>query len=267
MKNYTIITAYLICLLFINSIAVYAASGIVQNLSCDSGHNETAKQESKIIMSWGYPSGESAASISGFFYAINTTSEYTVTNSDIYFDDLEELKISKTLSNSDNIAYYFHIAAQDKDFISGPNIGASTYYGPMKIDDVAPTGATISGPETTDTIYNIKLSLGATGATQMCISNANYGVDCEWETIASQKNWDLTEGIGEKTVYAQFKDNAGNISNASTLILYEIIIPKTRRIGIPSMNDYGIILFFIILSISAMINIIKYKKNSHLQIN
>jgi len=151
----------------------------------------------------------------------------------------------------------------DNDFQFGPNIGLTENYGSMKVDTVKPSGAYISGPSTTDTI-DVTLSLGVNGATQMCISNVGYGSDCNWEPVASSKSWKLLEGEGDKTVYVQYIDSAGNTSDASTLIKYEpdiiIIIPKVRKI--PALSDCAKVIFIIFLITFAILHIKKEKFES-----
>ena len=56
---------------------------------------------------------------------------------------------------------------------------------------------------------SVTLTLSSSGATKMCISNTE---SCSsWETYATNKNWTLSSGDGEKTVYVWYKDDAGNI--------------------------------------------------------
>ncbi|NOX66350.1 MAG: hypothetical protein GXO85_11330 [Chlorobi bacterium] len=72
----------------------------------------------------------------------------------------------------------------------------------------------------------VTLTLSATDASKMMIASSSDFADANWESYAVEKNWVLTEGNGEKTVYAKFKDAAGNISNPTqdTIVLEEIIV-------------------------------------------
>jgi len=241
-----------LCLLFGLPFYAFSGPGIVTQLKCDSGHNDDPNSNSNIAMSWSYPESYSSTTISFFYYALNTSSEYTISTQDSATKRLDVL-INEGLSGSDNIKYYFHIAAMDKIFNPLPDLGPTTTYGPMRIDNVPPTGASVSGPENTCSIYNNVLELGASGATTICISNQNYGVNCSDEIFVTFKSWTLTEGFGEKVVYVQFKDIAGNTATASTSITYtECEITKSNIIHrIPSLNTYGILLFaFLILILS-----------------
>jgi len=55
----------------------------------------------------------------------------------------------------------------------------------------------------------------------MMIANESDFIGQGWEAYAAEKDWNLTAGNGEKTVYARFKDSANNISNPvqDTIIL------------------------------------------------
>jgi YD repeat-containing protein len=83
------------------------------------------------------------------------------------------------------------------------------------IDSTPPTGTiTInSGAASTDDL-SVTLTLtcdDANGCSQMTFSNDNVNYSTA-ETYASTKAWALTTGDGTKTVYAKFKDPAGNWS-------------------------------------------------------
>lgn len=83
-------------------------------------------------------------------------------------------------------------------------------------DTTPPTSTSISvadGAETTETT-SVTLILGATGASYMMIANDVDFTDAEWETYSTSKEWTLTTGDAEKTVYAKFKDSSNNASTA-----------------------------------------------------
>jgi hypothetical protein len=83
------------------------------------------------------------------------------------------------------------------------------------LDTTPPTGALkINGDATETTSTSVTLTPtanDANGVAQMRFSNDNIDWS-NWESFG-QKQWILTDGIGEKTVYVQFKDNAGLISS------------------------------------------------------
>ena len=72
---------------------------------------------------------------------------------------------------------------------------------------------------------DISLSLGATGAARMYVSNMGYGKGGEWENPVQEKKWQLTEGEGMKKVYVQFRDRSGNTSNAMAVTEQRLSMP------------------------------------------
>ena len=82
------------------------------------------------------------------------------------------------------------------------------------LDTTAPTDNSLvieDGPA-----LNRVLTISSTGADYMCFSNtSSESSDCiNWVSYATSYNWKLSDGLGIKTVYAFFKDRAGNISSA-----------------------------------------------------
>jgi hypothetical protein len=59
----------------------------------------------------------------------------------------------------------------------------------------------------------VTLTIDATGATQMVICNASNFVGCDWEAYDVSKSWELTPGLGTKTVYTLFKSSSGDLSS------------------------------------------------------
>ena len=82
------------------------------------------------------------------------------------------------------------------------------------VDTTAPTGAiTINGGATSTIDASVMLALSAQDATsgvaQMRFFDFTWG---NWEEYSTSKPWTFTEGNGYKTVYVQFRDNAGLVS-------------------------------------------------------
>ncbi len=69
-----------------------------------------------------------------------------------------------------------------------------------------------SSVETTD--RKVTLSLSASDALSMMLSNDSSFAGVSWEPFAKTKNWTLTEGFGQKTVYAKFMSSTGGVSSA-----------------------------------------------------
>ncbi|GKU77790.1 S-layer homology domain-containing protein [Paenibacillus sp. L3-i20] len=88
----------------------------------------------------------------------------------------------------------------------------------FQIDTTVPTGTVIiqKGAELTnvmDTTLTLTSSDGNNGSGIVEMRFSNNGTDWEsWESSATTKAWSLVTGDGEKTVYVQFKDKAGNVS-------------------------------------------------------
>ena len=91
---------------------------------------------------------------------------------------------------------------------------------PPPIDSTPPTGSIIIEGGATGTVSNlVSLTLSASDSenevTQMQFSNNNV----DWsapETYTAEKSWELSDGLGLKTVYARFKDGVGNWSSSSS---------------------------------------------------
>lgn len=74
------------------------------------------------------------------------------------------------------------------------------------------TSIVIAGGAATTSSVNVTLTLAATDATNMQISNDSAFTGASWETYATSKAWALTNGDGTKTVYAKFRDASLNVS-------------------------------------------------------
>ncbi|HEY5541121.1 MAG TPA: hypothetical protein VIL41_06690, partial [Coriobacteriia bacterium] len=68
------------------------------------------------------------------------------------------------------------------------------------------------------------------GVSQMRFSN-DGSTWSSWQAYSTTASWTLTSGDGTKTVYAQFKDNAGNASSAtiSDTIGLDTVAPTATR--------------------------------------
>jgi hypothetical protein len=100
---------------------------------------------------------------------------------------------------------------------SAGNQNTSPYSDTITLDTTAPTGSvSINSNATTTNTTSVTLTISASDSTsgvyQMCISNTS--ICSSWEAYATSKSWTLTSGDGTKTVYAWFKDNAGNANTS-----------------------------------------------------
>jgi len=120
--------------------------------------------------------------------------------------------------------------------------GSGTAVGTVTVDTVGPTNPTLSidGGKTYATSRNVTLTISASGATKMKISNyANFS-DATWETYATTKSWQLLPSDGTKTVYINFRDEAGANSSTSDSIILDTTLPTpslTINEGASSTNN------------------------------
>ncbi len=97
-------------------------------------------------------------------------------------------------------------------------------------DTTAPKGTvSINGGNASTRRAAVHLSLSATdegGSGLEHMRFSNDGTDwSEWEPYATSKTWRLSWGYGERAVYTQFRDGAGNVSDIAS----DTIRKKRRR--------------------------------------
>ena len=108
-------------------------------------------------------------------------------------------------------------------FTSSSSSGGS--YSPPSNAPSNPSISIAGGADGTNNV-NVTLTLGATSATDMMISNNSDFSGASWETYATTKDWTLTAGDGTKTVYAKFKSSTGDVSSivSDTITLNSLLI-------------------------------------------
>jgi len=91
---------------------------------------------------------------------------------------------------------------------------SSAWSGSPVADTVAPTGTAVSinAGATTTTSTTVTLTLTATGASDVMVSNVASFYNAVWVPYVSSMSWALPAGDGIKTVYAKYRDTAGNVS-------------------------------------------------------
>jgi glucose/arabinose dehydrogenase len=110
-----------------------------------------------------------------------------------------------------------NLTAQARD--AANNVATSTAF-TVTVDNQAPTGTVvINGGAAATNSTTVTLTLSATDAvtsvTQVRFSNSGNSYSTA-EAFAPTKTWTLSNAAGTKTVYAQFRDAAGNWSTAAT---------------------------------------------------
>ena len=220
-------------------------------------HNDNEPSSvTRIRMEWSCPDGYTDSSLSGYLISYTSAESHTYTYSNMPEIYNSKISLSEEYSGSGDTPIYFHIAAVDNTFPLSL-IGPTKTFGPMFIDTESPTNAFVNVPdnETTTNEDKITLILGADGdPREMCISNIGYG-NCTWELFTDYKTFLLEQG--EQTVFVQYRDKAGNITNANPLtIIYNpsLVTTDIKSIhSIPTLNEWGIIIFLSILILFSII--------------
>ena len=128
-------------------------------------------------------------------------------------------------------------------YMNGDGTPSLVYYDSIISDTVQPSGTMIinSGIACTGSA-NVLLTMTATDATSgvsgMRFSN-NGSAWTSWEEYGTSKAWTLTAGDGAKTVYAQYKDCADNLSNICTGNITVDTTPPTGSIVINGGSAYA----------------------------
>jgi hypothetical protein len=153
-----------------------------------------------------------------------------------------------TGSLADN-GYYWRV--RGRNFSAYCNVyGSWSSQRSVRVDTLAPTGSIlIDGGATYSSSNSVSLSLSASdsgsGVYQMRFSNDGSSWS-DWESYGNSKNWTLSSGDGTKTIYAQYKDNAGNVSTSYNDTIILDTAPPTGSIsisgGAASVNTTSVIL-------------------------
>lgn len=172
------------------------------------------------IRQYGYAIGTAKGQSNVYDWRYTTSKEVTVTTG-------IRLRVGKT--------YYFSVKAQNNARMWS-NIGYSDGICLMT-DSVPPTGTVLinqGAPYANSSAVKLNLSAkdnsSGVGLGQMRFSNDGTNWSC-WEAYATTKSWNLTSGNGTKTVSAQFKDKAGNISSPVSDSIILDTTPPTANAG------------------------------------
>ncbi|WP_207681127.1 putative Ig domain-containing protein [Desulfonema magnum] len=144
-----------------------------------------------------------------YYHLFNRDADFAITKRNA--PRSSPVKIRRVTSQSltgDDVGYAFHVASVDER----GRIGKTASLG-FNIDTVPPSSPTVTAPPFTLT-RDVSLTLGATGASEVYISNTTYGEGYHWEKLIKTREWKLTQGEGLKKIYVQFRDRAGNTANA-----------------------------------------------------
>ncbi|MBF0450874.1 MAG: DUF5011 domain-containing protein [Candidatus Magnetomorum sp.] len=235
----TVLMPYVGLLILCN--AAWAFSGVVgpvQGIHAVSGHEiNRPSQETIIEMVWSLPDGYTQESIEGYYFKFDSLSDdefepFNQSNTVGLLLTKNQTAISQDYITvfPDDLYVFFHIVTVVLDEEEEPVFGPTQTMGPFRIDVTAPKNVWVSAPEETSN-RNIVLNLGAeTSNIEMYISNMGYGESGSgWEPFVVSKEWTLSDGEGEKSIYVEFRDDAGNISKASTTSVYKTSDPLSAH--------------------------------------
>ena len=181
--------------------------------------------------------------------------EYTFkwNNSDLLLDDTElsqtvndgvvnkdaELKASKLSidfagEDYDSDAWYFHIKTVYFNTTDGEKLGGDLVVGPFNFDDQAPTGtialdtSVVGQTATTSSVNPVTLALTATADTLTGYLSNTTTKPQTGVAFANTLTHTVTDGLGQKTIYVWFEDQAGNVPTTfSTNLTFEVIAGKS----------------------------------------
>ncbi len=130
-------------------------------------------------------------------------------------------------------------------FKDSAGLTSQTYSDTIILDTLPPSGSiSINGDGadgyTTSTDVTLHLYISNTNPFTAMMRFSNNNADwSSWETFLATADWTLTSGEGTKTVYAQFKDEAGLISSTySATVILDTTNP-TGSIEIDSGAEYS----------------------------
>lgn len=131
-----------------------------------------------------------------------------------------------TILSASNLGWYFHVRARD---VAG-NLGPTAHLGPFLVDDAGPfVGNFVINSNviaTTSPLVSLTItaSNAASGLDAMRFKN-DGGVFSAWQPFSGSAIWQLTTSGGSttkgtRTVIAEIRDVAGNVSTVSDTIYY-----------------------------------------------
>jgi len=188
--------------------------------------------DANVTVAWNPPE-EGTSDISGYYHFFDKDPNKKLSKFSVDLKPpIRTRKITSRDLAGDDVNYYFHVASVD---VNG-RVGDTTSIA-FRIDTTPPTNVNVEAPTLTDR-QNIDLSLGATGASEMYISNLGYAEGGQWESRSINRVWRLTNGDGTKNIYTRFRDKAGNEAKAAAITVYQPPLPVyTIRVEAWSNGD------------------------------
>ncbi|NIS79706.1 MAG: hypothetical protein GTO14_05750, partial [Anaerolineales bacterium] len=165
--------------------------------------------------------GEAGWFTSNVTVTLLATDDYQIGTTEYSFDNTTWIPYSTPFNISDegHLTIYYRSTDQTGNEETPKAVVAN-------IDKTPPTGVVLVNDDdaytTSETItLNLTSADATSGVRQLRVSNDGVWDTEEWEPLASAKDWTLTTGDGEKTVYVQYVDEAGwtSTSSSDTIIL------------------------------------------------
>ncbi len=146
-----------------------------------------------------------------YYYLFNQNSAHQINKRNAPMPAVTARKATSRDLSGDYNQHHFHIAAEDDRGRIGDTSTIS-----FIIDTVAPRNVNVraSAHTAAENTSVITLALGATGATEVYISDTTFGEGGQWETYAATRQWVVSGAQDTATFYIQFRDQAHNTANA-----------------------------------------------------
>jgi len=197
----------------------YKITNVRIRAAAKSSGPDKPSNDANVTVAWNPPE-EGTSNLSGYYHFFDKKADKKVNKFTI--DRKPPIRTRKITSSDlagDDVNYYFHVAAVDKE----GRVGDTTSIA-FRIDTTPPSNVNVSAPKLTE-IQNVDLKLGVTGASEMYISNFGYAEGGQWESRSVNRVWRLTNGDGSKNIYTRFRDKAGNEAKAAAITIYQPPLP------------------------------------------
>ncbi len=146
-----------------------------------------------------------------YYYTFNQDGTHEINKRNAPSPSVTARKATSRDLSGDYNQHHFHIAVEDDRGRLGDTSSLS-----FIIDTVAPRNVNVrAAPDTNaENTQVVTLELGATGATEVYISDTRFGEGGQWETFEATKQWAISGDADSATIYIQFRDEAQNTANA-----------------------------------------------------
>ncbi len=146
-----------------------------------------------------------------YYHLFNQEETHQINKRNAPMPSVKARKATSQDLSGDYNRHHFHIAVEDDRGRIGETSTLS-----FVIDTVAPRNVNVRADADTQTESTrvITLQLGATGATEVYISDTRFGEGGQWETYEPVKQWTVPGDDDTATIYVQFRDEATNTANA-----------------------------------------------------